>query len=45
MYERMPFDQGVTILRHAEGIVKRFNKKEKELGVLRQFISEHKIFE
>jgi hypothetical protein len=45
MYERMPFDQGETILRHGDGIVKRFSKKEKELGLLKKFIEEHKTMQ
>ena len=39
MYEKMPFDQAVTIIGHPEGVLKRIkDKKENEL--FRQFFEQ-----
>jgi len=42
MYEKMPFDQGETIISHEACISKRF-KNENELTILKQFIQQNKI--
>jgi len=40
MYEKMPFDNGVTILNHETGIVKRI-KDQPAVALIRQFILQH----
>ena len=37
MYERMPFDEDTTILRHATGILRRIKKKD-EIAVIEKFV-------
>ena len=40
MYEKMPFDNSLTILRHESGILKRF-KDQAESALIKQFIQQH----
>ena len=39
MYEKMPFDNSLTILGHEAGVLKRF-KDEKEIALIKQFIQQ-----
>jgi len=39
LYEKLPFDQEITLLSHQKGILKRF-KDEAELSLLRQYIEQ-----
>lgn len=41
LYEKLPFDEGGTIISHKTGILKRF-KKEEDLKLLRQYIVQNK---
>ena len=40
MYERMPFDNSLTILSHEAGILKRF-KDQPGAALIKQFIQQH----
>ena len=40
MYERMPFDNPVTILSHQTGILKRM-KDQPEAALIKQFVEQH----
>ena len=40
MYEKMPFDNSLTILSHETGILKRF-KDQPEAALIKQFIQQH----
>lgn len=42
LYEKMPFDNGITIINHESGILKRI-KKDDEAKLIRQFISQTKV--
>lgn len=42
LYEKMPFDNGITIINHESGILKRI-KKNDEAKLIRQFISQTKV--
>jgi hypothetical protein len=39
MYEKMPFDNSLTILSHEAGVLKRFNNKP-EADLIKQFIQQ-----
>jgi hypothetical protein len=41
MYEKMPFDDARTIIKHKTGILKRI-KKEEEVNLIRAFIDKYK---
>jgi len=42
MYERMPFDNGTTIISHGEGIVRRLSKDQDLVLLIKQYISQGK---
>lgn len=39
MYEKMPFDNGATIVGHEAGILRRI-KEEKDVALIRQYVAE-----
>jgi hypothetical protein len=41
MYEKLPFDQGGTIINHQTGILRRI-KGEDDLRVIKQYLEQHK---
>jgi hypothetical protein len=42
LYNKLPFDNGETIISHIEGILKRI-KKEDELNLIRRYTAQNKI--
>ena len=42
LYEKLPFDKGITIINHESGILKRI-KKEDEANLIRQFTLQTKV--
>ena len=40
MYERLPFDQGVTIINHEQGILKRI-KDSVEVKTIKEFVAQN----
>lgn len=42
LYEKLPFDKGITIIDHQSGILKRI-KNEEEINLIRQYTAQNKV--